>query len=260
VSEAEPRGHGRPDAGRPARECGRDARTGTVLALRRYPVKSLGGERLDELDVEPRGVVGDRLWALVDRDGKLASGKGSRRFRAVRGLMLHAARLDAGEPVVTLADGRTAPAADEPAMAGLVEAMAGPGWRLAREAAVPHHDAAPVHLATTSTLATLTQAVGHPVDVERLRPNVLVDTGEDPGFAEDAWVGRELQIGDVRLRVRDRTERCVMVDHPRAGMPPFPGSRGVLKAAGRLNAACAGVYADVLVGGRIRAGDPVALA
>jgi uncharacterized protein len=230
-----------------------------VVALRRYPVKSLGGERLDELEIEPRGVVGDRLWALVDGDGKLASGKGSRRFRAVRGLMLHGAGLDDGELVITLADGRSA-RPGQPAMAELVEAMAGPGWRLAREDAVPHHDAAPIHLATTSTLAALTQALGRPVDAERLRPNVLVDTGDDPVFAEDAWVGRDLAIGGVRLRVRERTERCVMVDHPRAGMPPFPGSRGVLKTAGRLNAACAGVYADVVVAGPIRAGDPVALA
>jgi uncharacterized protein YcbX len=230
-----------------------------VAALRRYPVKSLGGERLDQLEIEQRGVAGDRLWALVDREGMLASGKGSRRFRAVRGLMLHAARLDGGEPVVTLADGRSA-RADEPAMAELVEAMAGPGWRLARETAVPHHDAAPLHLATTSTLAALAGGLGHAVDAERLRPNVLVDTGDEPGFAEDGWVGRELRIGAVRLRVCDRTERCVMVDHPRAGMPPLPGSRGVLKAAGRLNAACAGVYADVIVPGRIRLGDAVALA
>jgi uncharacterized protein len=231
---------------------------GAVLELRRYPVKSLGGERLGELELEPRGVVGDRLWALVDEEGKLASGKGSRRFRAVRGLMVHAARLDDGEPVVTLADGRTA-RVGEPAMAELVRAIAGPGWRLAREAAVPHHDAAPIHLATTSTLAALGEAVGRPVHAERLRPNVLVDTGAEPGFAEDAWLGRELAIGEVRLRVQERTERCVMVDHVRDGMPWLPGSRGVLKAAGRLNAACAGVYADVLVPGRIRAGDAVEL-
>jgi uncharacterized protein len=230
----------------------------TVAALRRYPVKSLGGERPEALELDRRGVVGDRLWALVDRDGKLASGKGTTRFRAVRGLMVHAARLDGDAPVVTLADGRSARLGD-PAMDELVEAMAGPGWRLDREAAVPHHDAAPVHLATTSTLAALTERVGTAVDAERLRPNVLVDTGAEPGFAEDAWLGRELAIGDVRLRVRDRTERCVMVDHVRPGMPAFPGSRGVLKAAGRLNRACAGVYADVVRPGRIRVGDPVEL-
>ena len=39
---------------------------GTVAALRRYPVKSLRGEDLDRMEVDERGPVGDRLWALVD--------------------------------------------------------------------------------------------------------------------------------------------------------------------------------------------------
>jgi uncharacterized protein len=228
-----------------------------VSALRRYPVKSLGGEAPAELELETRGVVGDRLWALVDRAGLLASGKGSRRFRAVRGLMVHAARMDGDAPVVTLADGRSARAGD-PEMGALVEAMAGPGWTLAREAAVPHHDAAPVHLATTSTLAALSERVGTDVDVERLRPNLLVDTGPEPGFPEDAWRSRELEIGTARLRVVDTTERCVMVDHVRTGMPALPPRSGVLRAAGALNAACAGVYAEVLAPGRVRVGDAIA--
>lgn len=39
---------------------------GEVAELWRYPVKSLGGERLDQTDIGPRGVLGDRLWAVRD--------------------------------------------------------------------------------------------------------------------------------------------------------------------------------------------------
>ncbi|MEX1317229.1 MAG: MOSC N-terminal beta barrel domain-containing protein, partial [Synechococcaceae cyanobacterium] len=39
---------------------------GHVQALWRYPVKSMLGERLERLEVEPRGVVGDRGYALWD--------------------------------------------------------------------------------------------------------------------------------------------------------------------------------------------------
>ncbi len=39
---------------------------GHVAALFRYPVKSLGGERIEAADVGPRGVLGDRLWAVRD--------------------------------------------------------------------------------------------------------------------------------------------------------------------------------------------------
>jgi uncharacterized protein YcbX len=166
--------------------------------------------------------------------------------------------MDGDLPRVTLEDGRSARADDEAAMAALVQAMAGPGWALRREAQTPHHDAAPIHLATTATLAFLSAAVGTEVTAERLRPNVLVDVdGEGP--VEDGWLGRELSIGDVRLRVLERTERCVMVDHVRPNLPALPARAGVLKAAGALNEACAGVYAEVLAPGRIRSGDAVRL-
>src|SRR3712207_6426401 len=37
---------------------------GRVAALTRYPVKSMTGESLPEASVEPRGLVGDRGWAV----------------------------------------------------------------------------------------------------------------------------------------------------------------------------------------------------
>ncbi|WP_197506621.1 MOSC N-terminal beta barrel domain-containing protein [Mycobacterium sp. E136] len=39
---------------------------GRVAELWRYPVKSLGGERVEHVDIGPRGVTGDRLWAVRD--------------------------------------------------------------------------------------------------------------------------------------------------------------------------------------------------
>jgi uncharacterized protein len=39
---------------------------GQVAALWRYPVKSLGGERVESVDVGLRGLLGDRLWAVRD--------------------------------------------------------------------------------------------------------------------------------------------------------------------------------------------------
>ena len=49
---------------------------GTVAALWRYPVKSMLGEELDESLVTMRGLLGDRAYALVDKEtGKLVSAK-----------------------------------------------------------------------------------------------------------------------------------------------------------------------------------------
>ena len=53
---------------------------GTVESIWRYPVKSLGGERLTSVDVEARGLAGDRRWAVRDAEGKVGSGKTTRRF------------------------------------------------------------------------------------------------------------------------------------------------------------------------------------
>jgi uncharacterized protein YcbX len=222
---------------------------GSVCGLWRYPVKSLRGEALDEIQLDARGVVGDRVWALRDDRGKLASGKNSRRFRKVSGLMQHSARYEGEAPVVTLAEGDDLPAGDD-----VARRLAGDGWRMAREADVPHHDAAAVHLVTSATLWALAEAAGHPVEVDRLRPNILVDAGAAKGFVEDAWLGRELLIGDARLRVPDRTERCVMPTHAQVGIEP---RRRLLKAIGRANEACAGVYLEVLEPGPIRIGDRV---
>jgi uncharacterized protein len=49
---------------------------GTVGALWRFPVKSMLGEELDQVDVDAGGIVGDRAFALVDVEtGKVASAK-----------------------------------------------------------------------------------------------------------------------------------------------------------------------------------------
>jgi uncharacterized protein len=39
---------------------------GQVAQLWRYPVKSLGGGQVEHADIGPRGVLGDRLWAVRD--------------------------------------------------------------------------------------------------------------------------------------------------------------------------------------------------
>jgi uncharacterized protein len=55
--------------------------TGAVIALWRYPVKSMLGEELNASAVTERGLLGDRAYALIDRaDGKVASAKNPRKW------------------------------------------------------------------------------------------------------------------------------------------------------------------------------------
>jgi uncharacterized protein YcbX len=222
---------------------------GVIAGLWRYPIKSLDGESRAELAIEERGAELDRLWALVGPEGAVASGKTTRRFRKVPGLLRHSSRMDGDAPTIKLIDGREARVGTTGAER-LVREIAGPGWSIQREGSVSHFDAAPLHLITNATLATLSAAARAPLAVERFRPNVLLQTDAE-GFPEEEWIGRILRLGEVELRVVDRVERCVMVNHARATLP---ARSDVLKTIGRVNGVCAGVYAQVLRPGTIRVG------
>ena len=58
------------------RAMGTPHRIGIVENLWRYPVKSMLGERREEMHVTPDGAIGDRVWALRDlTTGRIASAK-----------------------------------------------------------------------------------------------------------------------------------------------------------------------------------------
>lgn len=223
----------------------------TVVELWRYPVKSLLGEQLEEVELEKRGVVGDRLFAVTDGEGKLGSGKTSTRFRRLDGLFELHARSGAKSPLVTLPDGRELAAGDEELEEFLSERY-GDRLHIARESAVPHHDAAPLHLLTTSSLQRLARELpASQVDRRRFRPNILLH-GAGAGLAEDEWVGRRFALGSAVIVVSDRTDRCVMTTNPQAELPKDPA---VLRTVTELNESCLGVFARVEVPGVVRVGD-----
>jgi uncharacterized protein YcbX len=226
-----------------------------VAALTRYPVKSVVGEDLAAVNVDRRGVEGDRLWAVRDADGKLGSGKSSIRFRKMDGLLSLSASYDGPTPVVVFPDGTSA-RGDDPEVHERLSRHVGRAVRLAREDDVPHFDEADLHLLTTSSLARIAELHGRPVDARRARANLLVDTGTDAGFDEDDWLGRTVRIGDVELRILRPMERCVMVTMPQIGLPE---ERGLLARIGEANDTCLGLVAEVVAPGRMRMGDPVVL-
>jgi uncharacterized protein len=50
-------------------------RIGVVKDLFRYPVKSMGGERLSAVDIAANGVIGDRAYALREANGRIVTAK-----------------------------------------------------------------------------------------------------------------------------------------------------------------------------------------
>ncbi len=220
-----------------------------VAALFRYPVKSMTGEQVDVLDLDTRGVAGDREWAVRTADGFLGSGKTTRRFAAVPGLLRVRAQTSSGALRITLPDGSTCTEADADAA---LSDLLGQSLTLVREADVSHYDDGPVSLLGAASVAAVTAAQEADVDPARFRPNLLLAT--DGAFAEDTWVGRQVRIGTATLEVTMTSPRCVMVDAETADLPRQPGN---LLTVGRLHDACLGVIARVVTPGTIRVGDAV---
>jgi len=223
----------------------------TVVELWRYPVKSLLGEVLAEVELEERGVVGDRLYAVTDRAGKLGSGKTSNRFRRLDGLFELSARVAGEKTFVALPDNREL-AADDPELDAFLSDRYGDDLCVARETAVSYHDAYPLHLLTTSSVEWLAkQLPASQIDRRRFRPNMLLDAGGE-GLVEDAWVGRRFALGGAVIRVADRTDRCVMTTNPQSELPKDPA---VLRVVTEQNDACLGVFAVIEQAGAVRVGD-----
>jgi uncharacterized protein YcbX len=270
---------------------------GSVVALWRYPVKSMLGEELHAAEVTERGLVGDRQFALVDRStGKIAGAKNPRKwgsffdFRAAyvesprRGARLPAVRLTLPDGTVVRSDqadleqilsqalGREVAFAEAEHDGESSGATAEEYWpdieglefrETVTDFELPagtFFDLAVVHLLTTATIDRLRALYpGGRFEVRRFRPNIVVATGpDDEGFVENDWIGHTVAIGDeVRLRITGPCPRCVMTTLPQGDLPKDPG---ILRAAAQHNQANVGVYADVIAAGTTRRGDPVALA
>jgi len=215
-----------------------------IAGLWRYPVKSMLGERCEELLVDARGAAGDRLYAVRDAEGKLGSGKNTGRFRRIEGLFGFKAAGD--PPTIAFPDGRSL-RADDPAVHGALSAALGLAVTLSIEEKIPHHDALPLHLVTTGSLARLG------ADERRFRANLVIDTPEDGA----AWEGRTLRVGEATLRVIRQTGRCVMITMAQSELGEDP--RLLRKLARGGGEPLFGVYADVVVPGRIKRGDALRL-
>jgi uncharacterized protein len=227
---------------------------GRVAALWRYPVKSMAGEALHDADVSWHGLAGDRRWAFI-RDGQVRSGFPWLTIRELGELAHYRPRLkDPGRPdgsatLVCTPSGGELDVADP----GLGTEL-GPGVHVLKQNRGVF-DTMPLSLLTTQSLASVGRLVGTPLAAERFRPNLLVDAapGRDD-FPEDAWVGRILRIGGLRMRVDQGDKRCVLVTVDPVTLRRDPA---ILRAIARERNGWLGVYGSIVEPGRVAVGDPV---
>ena len=165
-----------------------------VAELWRYPVKSLGGERLERVDVSTSGLAGDRIVHVRNGRGRVVTARTHPRL-----LALHATLATHGEPLI---DGRHW---TSPESAAAVRAAAGAEATLARYDGPERFDVLPLLVATDGAIAALG------VDGRRLRPNIVISGV--PGVLERQWPGRRLRIGDVVIAMEKLRGRCVMTTY-----------------------------------------------
>jgi uncharacterized protein YcbX len=224
-----------------------------VVALWRYPVKSMAGEALDSIEVSWHGFAGDRRWAFVqgglERSGFpwLTIRERSEMWR-YQPAFVDPDSPDKSRTVVRTPEGRALDVVD-PVLAGEL----GDGVRVIKQNRGVF-DTSPLSLTTTQSVAAVGSLVDSDLDARRFRPNILVEAASDAAYVEDEWVGSVLEIGSARIRVDLRDERCVMVN-----VDPATTERNgaVLKAIARERDACLGVYASTVRPGRIAIGDPI---
>jgi uncharacterized protein len=230
-------------------------RIGSVAALWRYPVKSMAAEPLDHADVSWHGVSGDRRWAFI-RKGKVTSGFPWLTIRECPDLWRYLPSFvepelpDKSRTIVVTPSG-----SELDVVAPALAAELGDGVRVIRvDRGV--FDTLPLSVLTTQTVDALSTLVGATLDPRRFRPNLLIDSASGEPFREDAWVGRVLRIGKLRVRIDKRDKRCVVVN-----VDPTTARRSpaILRAIARERDACLGVYGSIVQPGRVAVGDPVAV-
>ncbi|HET6171989.1 MAG TPA: hypothetical protein VFD90_05265 [Gaiellales bacterium] len=245
-------------------------------------VKGLAVRRVDAVQVGANGVAENRRLHLVDAAGRLVNGKTSMRLSLVGSRLdvetatlalefpggdVIAGALELGEPIETVFSGR--PAAGRlvagPWNAALSD-WSGIDLRLVMSdepgAASDRGAGASISIISAASVADLARTGGvEALDSRRFRMLFEVD-GVAP-YAEDAWIGRRIQMGDAIVQPHGNVGRCVVTTcDPVSGQRDFD-TLGVLATYRReietTEPLPIGVVGDVVSTGAVRVGDPVRL-
>jgi uncharacterized protein len=272
---------------------------GVVQDLFRYPVKSMRGERLREVDIGAYGVIGDRAYALREANGRVVTAK------KWPSMLEFCARYDAPPtpgalaPLrITLPDGRTIQAQDPDASAVLSAVLARPVV-LDRAQSDQHSHAeidpaaifgdVPVeNVLPGRTVATMPDAIALPPGtffdsasihvlasgtLAHLRTLIGADAQMDPyRFRPNILVETELMVEDFMeddwmegtLEVGENVRIVQMRPTLRCVMTTHRQADlvrdlRILRTAAQHHHDHVGVWASIGAGGIVRVGDPVVL-
>ena len=233
---------------------------GYVEAIFRYPVKSMGGERLEAANLGWHGLEGDRRLAfrrLDDRGGIpwLTASK-------LPDLLLFAPQRRGAQgdlPThIRTPDGEETPIFGEDLATEVGRRYGSPVQMMHLKNGI--FDDASISVIASDTVHEIGRLSGRSLDVRRFRPNVVVRLLRSLPFQEDEWVGSVLSFGEgddapaITATMRDLRCSMVNLDPDSASLAPE-----VMKAIVRANQNNAGVYGAVTRVGRVAVGQPILL-
>ncbi|ANS77164.1 sulfurase [Paenibacillus yonginensis] len=223
----------------------------------------MSGEALETCTIETYGMRGDRVCSF--RDESKQDWWKYVTARNTPAMLTYQARYHDEERLVqvTASDGRVMGWDEEllQEIQGLVKKPISMSRMMEPHPEAQHSqllsvDGASLLLVTDASLRKLEALWGKPVDQRRFRGNFVIALNDDSIFEGD-WIGRELEIGEVRLKVDSFCERCVFITIDPGSQQKDPSLLRRLNEDFGLHF---GVYASVIRTGEIRRGDAVVLA
>jgi len=122
-----------------------------------------------------------------------------------------------------------------------------------------YNDMSPLHVVTTAAMEHMSRKTGENFDVKRFRPNFVIETASSfTGIPEFDWVGSQIKVGGVVLRVDAKTVRCSMPARGQA-LNGLMQSAGVAKGLATMTGRFFGISLSVVTAGVVNENDPVEL-
>ncbi|MCW8916444.1 MAG: MOSC domain-containing protein [Magnetovibrio sp.] len=241
----------------------------------RYPVKSLSVETLNHCTLSPgQGLPFDRKWALA-RPGSEASTSNNwhpksnflvlaneknmamvkSHFDEITNRLTFEAPGDLhGEGKMDTDEGRNAIAGGIAKHLGLDDT----GTPILKEAQdIGYFDTTdgPVSLLNMESVRAVEKLLSKKLDPLRFRMNLIMEGVE--AWAETSWIGKQIKIGDAVLETTKETGRCITTHiNPTTGEIDIKVMHALKDHFGHTNM---GVYAKVIKGGTISAGDAITI-
>lgn len=236
---------------------------GHVKAIMRHPVKSFTGEHVQEANVMPYGLYGDRSHAYIDnsRTNKFLTITQAPIMASYQSSFMGPDSLDAYPPIEVVTPSGQRVTWNHPELIKDLETAANrsitPVQFTPNDVPLGAIEEEHLLLVTDASLLELKKQYGSLIDYKRFRPNLILDLTEKQPYIEDTWFGGRLLIGEsVEIQVNRHCERCMIITINPENSEKDPS---LLKFINRTRQNCFGVYASVLNTGKIRIGDEVQL-